>query len=164
MRFRASVAALLATLLVVLLSAPAGAVTIAEFDVEPGAAPAAHAPYRIRAWPDGNLHYTDQGTSRSIGRISPAGERLQPQTLSSILVPSDLMPEGTVTLFTGPAGLLFFNPQSGLAFPRDNTAPSVALAFDAAGTLVYDRLGRHDESRATAERMREFQRNSLERF
>lgn len=54
------------------LAPGAGAVTINEFPL--GGAPGAHLPRYIKAGPDGNLWFSDGGTSGGIGRISPSGE------------------------------------------------------------------------------------------
>ncbi len=136
---RILLAALLASLV---LPAAAHAVTITEFDVAPGGPSEQHLPYRIHAWPDGNLHYADQGTSPSIGRISPAGERLAPESIAggAGAAPSDLIPVGQATRFTSSSGLLLYNPQSGLTFPIDVNGPSVAVAVDATGAEVHDRV------------------------
>ncbi|MBS1882268.1 MAG: hypothetical protein JSS97_04850 [Actinobacteria bacterium] len=65
--------ALLITMLGALAGAdPAGAVTITEFDANPGKLAT---PNYIVAGPDGNLWWTESGAEPGIGRISPAGER-----------------------------------------------------------------------------------------
>jgi streptogramin lyase len=121
------------------LAAPAGAVTITEFDIEPGAPPEAHDPYRIHAFPDGNLYYSDQGTSTGIGRISPAGERLTPQLTSG--TPIDFILRGRDTMFTAANGYLVYNAGSGDTFAIDNgLGPSVAVAVDATGLEIRDRV------------------------
>ena len=53
-------------------AAPAQAASITEFPL--GGAPGAHVPRYIKAGPDGNLWFSDGGTSGGIGRISPTGE------------------------------------------------------------------------------------------
>ena len=64
-------AAVLATVLAI--AAPASAVTITEFDAEPGAPLTAHEPRYIDAGPDGNMWWTDGVVG--IARISTTGER-----------------------------------------------------------------------------------------
>ncbi len=68
----------LAALLTLAFASPAGAVTITEFPVEAGTAQGVHKPYFITTGPDGLLWFTDVGTSRGIGRISTAGDRVPP--------------------------------------------------------------------------------------
>ena len=64
--------ALLAALLS--LAAPAGAVTITEFEIEPGAPAGTHAPRYIKSAPNGLLWFTDGGSKPGLGRISTGGE------------------------------------------------------------------------------------------
>lgn len=91
---------------------PAGAVTITEFPVEPGAAPGTHGPQFIKVGPDRNLWFTD-GFSKDIGRMSTRGERFAPFADSNGPVDLVVLPDGTVawTTATGlgrryPSGLI----------------------------------------------------------
>lgn len=51
---------------------PAGAVTITEFETNPGKV---SVPLNVVAGPDGNLWWTELGAEPGIGRMSPTGER-----------------------------------------------------------------------------------------
>lgn len=61
-----------AALASVALAAPAGAVTITEFEASPGQI---SLPINIVAGADGNLWWTEIGSEPGIGRMSPSGER-----------------------------------------------------------------------------------------
>jgi streptogramin lyase len=84
-----------AALAAAVLPAAAGAVTIQEFSIEPGAAPGAHAPYYLKAGPDGNLWIVDRGPDNDIERVTTSGQRLSP--INAVL-PQDIAvgPSGTV--------------------------------------------------------------------
>lgn len=86
----------LACVVAVLVAAPAGAATINDFPVESGSPAGAHQPLAIRAGLDGNLWFTDQGSSFGIGRMSTSGERIAP--VPALDLPFDLAvaPNGTV--------------------------------------------------------------------
>ena len=75
---RLLVCLLAVVLTAVALPAAAGAVTIREFPIEPGAAPGAQAPYYLKAGPDGNLWIVNRGSSGGIQRIATSGQRLAP--------------------------------------------------------------------------------------
>ncbi|MEA2179220.1 MAG: virginiamycin lyase, partial [Solirubrobacteraceae bacterium] len=70
------------------LPGAAGAVTIQEFPIEPGAAPGVHAPYYVKTGPDGNLWIVDRGTSAGIQRMSMSGQRLPP--IATLGPPQDI--------------------------------------------------------------------------
>jgi hypothetical protein len=75
--------------------ATAGAVTIQDFPIEPGAAPGVQLPTYLKAGPDGNLWIVNDATSGDIQRITPSGQRLAPIASEN---PEDLAvgPSGTV--------------------------------------------------------------------
>jgi streptogramin lyase len=61
------------------LPAVAGAVTIKEFPISPGATPTQVSPYYVKAGPDGNLWIVNRGTDNGILRVSTTGQpRLPP--------------------------------------------------------------------------------------
>ena len=66
------VAAVTAILMAMAFTGTAGAVTITEFDTNPGQI---SVPNYIVAGPDGNLWWTELGSEPGIGRMSPTGER-----------------------------------------------------------------------------------------
>ncbi|HEY2769434.1 MAG TPA: hypothetical protein VGI87_02655, partial [Solirubrobacteraceae bacterium] len=80
-----------------LASAPAGAVTITEFPIEPGSAAGAHAPRYIHPGPDGALWFTDGGSDYGIGRITTDGSFEPP--VSTIVPPVDFVTEPNETVF-----------------------------------------------------------------
>ncbi|HEX3239730.1 MAG TPA: hypothetical protein VHR18_06305 [Solirubrobacterales bacterium] len=79
-----------------LFAAPAGAVTITEFEIEAGSPPGTHQPRYIHVGPDGNLWYAVVGATPGIGRVSTSGQMLG--IINDPLNPSDLVTgaDGTV--------------------------------------------------------------------
>jgi streptogramin lyase len=141
MRIRAALASTVAALV---LAAPAGAVTITEFEIQPGAPASAHIPYRIHAWPDGNIYWSDQA-SLDIGRMSPTGERFAPIGINALAV--DFLPSGNSLLYTGPGGFRSYDLRGGLTFPIGPSGESTAAAVDATGAVVADQMDAGGEGR-----------------
>jgi streptogramin lyase len=119
-------AALLGCVAALAAAVPAGAVTITEFPVEPGAAPGAHGPQFIKVGPDQNLWFTD-GFSKDIGRMSTLGERFAPFADSNGPVDLVVMPDGSVAWTTG-KGVGRRYP-SGLVQPGDQNLNGAAYAI-----------------------------------
>lgn len=122
-----------------MLAAPAGAVTITEFTIEPGSAPNTHAPRYIHAGPDGNLWYTDGGTDAGIGRIGTGGEPFA--EIADAKGPTDLAfePDGTVFWVTDGATKGRRLP-SGQVETAKTPGPSYATALTASGDLRWTTL------------------------
>ncbi len=123
---------LLVALAAVSVTASAGAVTVTEFQIEPGSAPGAHLPRYIQVGPDQNIWYAEAGTSPGIGRISTSGERL----------PQIADPAKPVDLVTAPSGTVYWTTDSGLGRRLPNglvsaytNRPSYAIALTADGEL-----------------------------
>jgi virginiamycin B lyase len=108
---------------------PAGAVTITEFSIEPGSPQNTHAPRYIDVGPDGNLWYTDGGTSSGIGRITPDGAAI-PQIVD-LNRPVDLVtqPDGTV-FWSGDQGRGRRLPNGTIEMRSDSPEYAVALTPD----------------------------------
>lgn len=113
-------------------SAPAGAVTVTEFQIEPGSAPGSHLPRYIQVGPDQNIWYADGGTSPGIGRISTGGERL----------PQFPDPAKPVDLVAAPDGTVYWTTDSGLGrrLPNGQVSsytwrPSYSIALTVDGEL-----------------------------
>lgn len=123
---------LLGSLAALVTVAPAGAVTVTEFPIEPGSAPGSHLPRYIQVGPDQNLWYAEGGTSPGIGRIGTSGERL-PQ------IPDPAKP---VDLTAAPDGTVYWTTDSGLGRRLPNGAvgsytgrPSYSIALTVDGEL-----------------------------
>ena len=122
--------AVLGCLLTLAFAAPAAAVTITEFPIEPGSPPTAHAPRYIESGPDRNLWFTD---NPGIGRIGPNGERFAPI----------LDPHYPVDLATAADGTVYWTADDGLGRRLPNgdvqtqyiVSDAYAIAFTAAGEL-----------------------------
>lgn len=125
-------AAVVAGLLVV--AVPAGAVTITEFDVEPGTALGVHLPRYIDTGPDGNLWFTDGGSRPGIGRITTAGQPLGQISTSSSPMDLAVAADGSGTVyFTGDRALLRRTADG--AITSSPTPPSYAIALATNGGL-----------------------------
>jgi virginiamycin B lyase len=137
-----SIAALAVTLA---LTAPAGAVTITEFEVQSGAVPGSHAPRYIKAGP-GGLWFTDGGTKAGLGRVSTDGEFLP--FIDEAKAPLDLTiaSDGTV-YWTAANGTGRRLPNGETAF-KSWTIDTYAIALNAAGELRWGE-GRSGEASAS---------------
>jgi virginiamycin B lyase len=82
------------------LAAPAGAVTVTEFEANPGKI---SVPLNIVAGADGNLWWTEIGSEPGIGRMSPTGERFP------------VIPDGSnpIDLAAAPSGWVSWVTQEG---------------------------------------------------
>ena len=83
---------------------PLGQITEFSAGLNPGADPVANYSGSIAAGPDGNLWFTDDGTTDAIGRITPSGQITE---FSAGLNPS----ADTVGIAMGPDGNLWFTDQ-----------------------------------------------------
>ena len=126
-RFRT--ASILGILAALATTASAGAVTVTEFQIEPGSAPGSHLPRYIQVGPDQNIWYADGGTSPGIGRISTSGVRL-PQ-IADPAKPVDLVaaPDGTV-YWTTDSGLGRRLPNGQVGSYAGRPSYSIALTVD----------------------------------
>jgi streptogramin lyase len=82
-------------------AAPLGNITEFSAGLNPGSAP-----FRIASGPDGNLWFTDQGTTKAIGRITPDG------AISEIALPSTSVPR---QIRVGADGNVWFTDTSATA-------------------------------------------------
>ncbi len=112
--------------------AAARAVTLTEFDIEPGAPAGTHRPAAIRPGPDATLWYADQGSARGVGRATVFGERL-PAFGDGTLLPVDVLPGQA--LATSSTGLS--TARLGIATPVAGTLGASGITLDAAGEVVY---------------------------
>jgi streptogramin lyase len=116
------------------LAAPASAVTITEFEIEPGAKPGTYLPRYIEAGPDGNLWFTEAGTKSGIGRMSTSGERF-PQ-ISDPSGPEDLVFTADGTLFwTSDAGVGRRTPLGEASKSGETARESFGIGLTAGGAV-----------------------------
>jgi virginiamycin B lyase len=129
-----SVAGLIALLAAMLsFAAPAGAATITEFDVEPGAPAGTHAPRYIKSAPNGTLWFTDGGTKPGLGRIGTGGEAFS--FIDEAKSPLDLTIAADSTVYWTAANGTGRRLPNGVMDFKTWTIDTYAIALDAAGGL-----------------------------
>ena len=128
--FGSAIAALAAALA---LAAPAGAVTITEFEVQPGTAPGVHTPRYIESGPGGILWFTDGGTKAGLGRIDTNGERFP--FLDESKSPLDLTIAGDGTVYWTAANGTGRRLPTGVMEWKGWTVDTYAIGLNAAGEL-----------------------------
>lgn len=87
----------IAALMALAVAAPADAVTITEFEANPGQI---SVPINIVGGPDGNLWWTELGSEPGIGRMSPTGERFPVIPDTSNPIDLAVAPSGWVSWVT----------------------------------------------------------------
>ena len=117
-----------------LFAAPASAVTITEFDIEPGAKPGVYLPRYIEAGPDGNLWFTEAGSKAGIGRISTIGEPFP--HIADPGDPEDLTFTADGTLYwTSDAGVGRRTPFGEVSKSGETTRSSFGIGLTASGNV-----------------------------
>lgn len=121
-------------------AAPAGAATITEFEIVPGAPPGAHVPRYIEFGPDGSLWWTEVGSTPGIRRISLQGETFPFISDARGPVDLDFAADGSM-YWTSDGGLGWRQPTGALWYVK-GSGPAFGIALTAAG---YVRWGATDD-------------------